>query len=125
MTNTKTCPICGKLLGELRVRRYASAITCGFEVCSRTAQAKPAQRGPSAPLFAKRYANDPVFKENERRYAREQYRLKRLAAGKTVTPRARPATERTAVEGFLSTVWQSVSGALTRAARAFGAFCSG
>ena len=124
MASTKTCPICGKLLGELRVRRYASAITCGFEVCSRKHR-RNRHNVARRRHYAKRYANDPVFKENERRYAREQYRLKRLAAGKTVTPRARPATERTAVEGFLSTVWQSVSGALTRAARAFGAFCGG
>ena len=120
--NKTKCPVCGKLLGELRLRRYPGAIVCGFEGCSK--QHRRNQQNKTRNRYrARRYAGDPVFRERTLQAGREQYRLKRLAAGKTVTPRARIAAERGAMGTFVSAIRRSASGALTRAARAFGAFC--
>ena len=122
--NKKQCPVCGKLLGELRIRRYRSAVTCGFEVC-KTQHRRNQQNKVRNRHYSKRYAADPVFRQKELQYGRDQYKKKRLAAGKTVTPRARVAGGRGGFVAFLSTLLRNAAGTLTRAARAFVAFCGG
>ena len=123
-SNKTKCPVCGKLLGERRLTRYPGAIVCGFEECSKQHRRNQQNKNRNR-YHARRYARDSAFRERERQYAREQYRLKQLAAGKTVIPRARIATERGAIDTFLAIIHRSAAAALTRAARAFGAFCGG
>ena len=115
--NKTKCPICGKLLGELRLRRYPGAIVCGFEGCSKQHRRNQQNKNRNR-YHARRYATDPVFREGERQYAREQYRLKRLAAGKTVIPRARIATERGVIDNFLAAIRRTALRALRRAGMA-------
>ena len=122
--NKTKCPICGKLLGERRLERYPGAVVCGFEVCSKQHRRNQQNKNRNR-YHSRRYANDPVFRERERQYARELYRLKRLAEGKIVTTRARIAHQRGAFGAFLWRLRSRASGTLTRAARAFGAFCGG
>ena len=101
--NKTKCPVCGKLLGERRLTRYPGAIVCGFEGCSK--QHRRNQQNKTRNRYrARRYAGDPVFRERTLQAGREQYRLKRLAAGKKVTPRARVATERGGFDAFLSAI---------------------
>ena len=120
--NKTKCPICGKLLGELRLKRYPSAKTCGFEVCMKQYRHE-STLAIRRRHFAKRYARDPVFREKQRAIGREQYRLKRLAAGKIVTPQARPAADRGAFGTFIRIFSTNPLGALTRGARAVRSIC--
>ena len=123
-SNKTKCPICGKLLGELRLKRYPRGATCGFKPCA-TQHRRNQQNKIRNRHYAKRYAGDPAFRERELSHGREQYRVKRLAEGKTVVPRARPAAQRGAIDTFLSAIRRGMLGALTRSARAFVAFCGG
>ena len=116
--NKTKCPVCGKLLGERRLTRYPGAVVCGFEVCKKQHRRNQQNKNRNR-YHARRYANDPVFRERERQYAREQYRLKRLAAGKTVIPRARIAHQRGAFGAFLWILRSRALGALRRAGMAF------
>ena len=116
--NEKKCPVCGKLLGERRLRRYRSAVTCGFEVCKKQHR-RNQQNAVRNRHYSKRYARDPVFRQKELQYGRDQYKKKRLAAGKTVTPRARTAAQRGAIGTLVSAIRRTALGALRRAGRAF------
>ena len=107
--NTTKCPVCGKLLGERRLTRYPGAVVCGWDGCSKQHRRNQHNKARNR-YYARRYASDPAFRERELQYGRDQYKKKRLAAGKTVTPRARIATERTALYTFLSTILRNASG---------------
>ena len=124
MTITKICPICAKAVDASRLARYPSAVVCGRRTCSlkyrRTAFNRIRKR-----YRDRRMASDPVFRLRERQRARERYVLHRLRLGKTPAVREPIANERGALYTFVAVIRRTALGALTRAARAFGAFCSG
>ena len=121
MTHNRTCPICAKTVAPERLARYPSAVVCGRRACSlkyrRAAFNKIRRRYRN-----KRIATDPAFQQRENQRARRRYDLRRLAAGKTVV-RKPLANEHSAFGAFMSSLLRNASGALGRAARAFGAFC--
>ena len=117
----KTCPICAKTVDASRLAKYPSAVVCGRRKCTlkyrRAAFNKIRRRYRN-----KRIATDPEFCQRENQRARGRYALRRLAAGKPVV-RKPIATEPAAIGTFLAAIRRRASGALVRAARAFGAFC--
>ena len=95
----KRCSVCSRLIAKQRLVTYHRATTCGKREC---------------------------FLENRRRVHNDlALHSKRRRLGKTPAVREPVAPERGLVDAFLWAVRKTASGALTRAARAFGAFCSG
>ena len=113
MTNTKTCPICGKAVDASRIAQYPNAATCGRKcgVEYRRTQLNKHRKN----YRHRRLASDPAFVLREKQAARERYVLHRLRLGKTPAERAPIVIER----GFLAAFRRSASGALVRAVRAF------
>ena len=95
----KRCSVCSRLIAVRRQSTFPHARTCGARTC---------------------------FLENRRRVHNDLALLtKRRRLGKTPAVREPIEAERGATHTFLSAVRRTAAGALTRAARAFGAFCSG
>ena len=120
----KRCRICDHPIPVKRADTYPQAIQCGKAECN--VENHRRQRNKKMKRWRdKRTAADPGFRRRALERGRDRYVKRRLAAGKTLRPRAPRAPERGAFDTFLWAIRRSASGALVRAARAFGAFCSG
>ena len=124
MTNTKTCPVCAKAVDAARLAKHPSARTCGGRACAKEHRRRMVNKH-KAKYLARRNASDPTFRERELQRRRDRYDLDRVRAGKPPTVREAVAHDRGAFGTFLWAIRRSASGALTRAARAVGAFCGG
>ena len=116
MTNTKTCPVCAKVLEASRLAKYPNAVVCGRRACSkaykRTAFNKIRKR-----YRDRRLASDPVYRLREREQARERYVKSRLRLEKTPALREPlVAHDLTDGLGWLRGGWVSILGSLKRMA---------
>ena len=122
MTNTKTCPICGKAVDPSRLAQHPNAVVCGRIACSKTYK-REAFNKIRRRYRTRRLARDPAYRQREKLLARERYVLARLRLGKTPAEREPVASPRRAGDAFLSTISQGALAGLRRAARSVGAFC--
>ena len=122
MTNTKTCPICGKTVDASRLARYPSAVVCGRRTCSLKYRRAAFNRVRKR-YRDRRMASDPAFRLRGKQTARERYVKSRLRLGKTPALREPIPAERSAFGTFISTIRRSASEALAGAARAVRSIC--
>ena len=118
MTNTKTCPVCGKTLADSRVAKYPSARTCGVPACGKEYR-RVRLNFHRSKYVKNRLRTDPAFRELKNQRQRNQYARERLLLRKIAAQREPLAPARGAIGTFLATLLQSASGALRRAAMAF------
>ena len=125
MTNTNTCPICGKTVAPERIAQYPRAVSCGSE-CGESHRRTQLNKHRKN-YRHRRLASDPAFVLREKQKARERYVVARLRLGKTPAERAPIATERGATDTLrgravwaLRAVWAAIS-AIPRNGRAVDA----
>ena len=118
----RRCRICDRPIPAKRAATHPRAVLCGATKCVLTDHKR--QRNIKATRQRnRRIADDPSYRARQLEKCRYYYVKRRLAAGKIPAERAPIALERGPVDTFLAAVRRRASGALTRAARAFGAFC--
>ena len=104
MTNTNTCPICGKTVAPERIAQYPRAVSCGSE-CGESHRRTQLNKHRKN-YRHRRLASDPAFVLLEKQKARERYVVARLRLGKTPAERAPVAPGRGRLDTFLAAICQ-------------------